>query len=60
MGLTARGVVTEFTSDTLVPDRALRADRLDVTLTPDLVTVGGAAQLSGTALTGTMAPAARS
>ena len=34
MGLTARGVVTEFVSDTMVPDRALRADRLDVTLTP--------------------------
>jgi len=53
MGLTARGVVTEFVSDTMVPDRALRADRLDVTLTPDLVTVGGAAELSGIPLTGT-------
>jgi len=53
LGLTARAVVTEFASDALVPDRALRADRLDVTLTPDLVTVRGAAELAGISLTGT-------
>jgi hypothetical protein len=53
MGLTADAVVTGFASDTLVPGREIRADRLSVALSPDRLSVSGPASLSGVPVTGT-------
>jgi hypothetical protein len=53
LGLAAEAVVTGFASDTLVPGRELRADRLSVALSPDRLSVSGPASLSGVPVTGT-------
>jgi hypothetical protein len=47
LGLTASGRVTDFASDELVPGRRLAAERLDVTLVPDRITVAGRASFDG-------------
>jgi hypothetical protein len=53
MGLSAQAVVTGFASDTLVPDRALSAERLNVALSAEGLSVSGPADLSGVPITGT-------
>ena len=41
------GKITGFTSDKLIPGREMRADRLDVTLTPTGMAITGKGQLQG-------------
>jgi hypothetical protein len=53
LGLTARAVVTGFASDTLVPGRALAAERLNLGLVPGMLTVSGPAEIAGVPVTGT-------
>jgi hypothetical protein len=53
LALNASAVVTGFASETLVPERRLEAERLEVFLTPDLIRVGGTATFEGVPATGT-------
>jgi hypothetical protein len=53
LGLNARAVVTGFASDTLVPERSLAAERLEVALVPDRISIGGTASFEGVPATGT-------
>jgi hypothetical protein len=49
--LTAQGQVSGFRSETLIPDRSLEADRLEITADAAAVTVSGALTLDGLPVT---------